>query len=221
MKKLIIPFFLLLTAACSKEPPAPVQAVPAPAVKQEPTPNTVPTCTADYAQHLRTCTPYTCRHLVSAGKNKVLIRVISTAENGLCQETVSVEQPAPEQTPSASAGQTPAQDSSQTNPLKQNCLFNDQQRNQMADYLAFYFNSLTLGNVPPATTQQEPAPINPLEGFLQDGTCIRPEKYRQGITCTGTENITVIFTEEDGTETRQTIACEVPPAPQAQPPLEK
>lgn len=200
MKKLFIPFLLLfLTAACSQEEPVSTQAASSarPAAAKPASPQ-YPACGEAYVQALRNCTPYTCRETLSSAP---IIRTLSPAENGLCQETLAPQQPA-ENTPS------PAPDSATgtaSYALKQNCLFNAQQRVQMADYLQFYFAS---SGAEPNT----PAPQNPLDEFLQNGTCTRPEKFRQGITCTGTQSVTIIFTEPDGSETRQEIFCQEPPA---------
>ena len=213
IKKLIIPFFcLFFMAACSKEEPIAMQANPQAAAfdhKQRPQ-GKYPACNATYAENLRACTPYICQQESALPGGLGVIRTIKEEENGQCTEEIAL-QPAPTEAVSpAPAEQDPATQNTEeqsaqqgATQLLQTCRFTQEQRAKMADYLLAYF-----------TAQAEPnsaadMPENPLKDFLQNGTCTAQGFHPQGeITCTGTQSITVITTDANGTEISHVITCQ-------------
>lgn len=215
MKKVFLSvFILLLTCACGKDEPIAMQRNNSQAVSptEATQPDTLPVCDAQYAQNLRTCSPFTCQEKTNLPGNLTVVRTISAGENGLCIETI-----APKQSPSKiDAAQKPSsssdgQQNEKIDVIRQTCTFNETQRNQVADFLQYYYNSKSPDKQQVSAGQ---APQNPLKTFLQDGTCTASGFEPQGtITCTGTKSITVITIGGNGEEVSQVITCETPAQP--------
>ena len=145
MKKVFLSvFILLLTCACGKDEPIAMQRNNSQAVSptEATQPDTLPVCDAQYAQNLRTCSPFTCQEKTNLPGNLTVVRTISAGENGLCIETI-----APKQSPSKiDAAQKPSsssdgQQNEKIDVIRQTCTFNETQRNQVADFLQYYYNS--------------------------------------------------------------------------------
>lgn len=215
MKKVFLSvFILLLTCACGKDEPIAMQRNNSQAVSptEATQPDTLPVCDAQYAQNLRTCSPFTCQEKTNLPGNLTIVRTISEGENNLCIETI-----APKQSPSKiDAAQKPSsssdgQQNEKIDVIRQTCTFNETQRNQVADFLQYYYNSKSPDK---QQVSAGPAPKNPLKDFLQDGTCTASGFEPQGtITCTGTKSITVITIGGNGEEVSQVITCETPAQP--------
>lgn len=215
MKKVFLSvFILLLTCACGKDEPIAMQRNNSQAVSptEATQPDTLPVCDAQYAQNLRNCTPIICQEQTNLPGNLTIVRTISEGENNLCIETI-----APKQSPSKTdAAQKPSsssdgQQNEKIDVIRQTCTFNETQRNQVADFLQYYYNSKSPDKQQVSAGQ---APQNPLKTFLQDGTCTASGFEPQGtITCTGTKSITVITIGGNGEEVSQVITCETPAQP--------
>lgn len=215
MKKVFLSvFILLLTCACGKDEPIAMQRNNSQAVSptEATQPDTLPVCDAQYAQNLRNCTPIICQEQTNLPGNLTIVRTISEGENNLCIETIS-----PKQSPSKiDAAQKPSsssdgQQNEKIDVIRQTCTFNETQRNQVADFLQYYYNSKSPDK---QQVSAGPAPQNPLKTFLQDGTCTASGFEPQGtITCTGTKSITVITIGGNGEEVSQVITCETPAQP--------
>lgn len=216
MKKVFLSvFILLLTCACGKDEPIAMQRNNSQAVSptEATQPDTLPVCDAQYAQNLRNCTPIICQEQTNLPGNLTIVRTISEGENNLCIETI-----APKQSPSKiDAAQKPSsssdgQQNEKIDVIRQTCTFNETQRNQVADFLQYYYNSKSPDK---QQVSAGPAPKNPLKDFLQNGTCTASGFEPQGkITCTGTKSITVITIGENGEEISQVITCENPAQPE-------
>lgn len=216
MKKVFLSvFILLLTCACGKDEPIAMQRNNSQTVSptEATQPDTLPVCDAQYAQNLRTCSPFTCQEKTNLPGNLTVVRTISAGENGLCIETITPKQSPAKTDAKPEEGATPpaAQPEEKENVIQQMCTFNETQRNQAADFLQYHFDSKSSGKQQAAAGQ---APQNPLKTFLQDGTCTASGFEPQGtITCTGTKSITVITIGGNGEEVSQVITCETPAQP--------